>query len=307
MLGGILAILIGAFSGSGVVPSLTKVGVHFSAPLVFVFFRFLFATIIFSPFVIFSSKTKFFKKDYSRLLVLAFFLFVNVTFFTIGVSLTTVLMSQLLYLPTPIVVSILGHFFLHEKLNMHKIIGLIIALGGILFLLYQSIAKQSVFTFGTPLGNAIILIAMLGYSSWLLYSRHLSKKHTYSSYQTTFFTFLFITVYLLVLIPFQGSLVPSKISFIMPHGVFLAIFVALAYAIQYFFLHIGIKKTSAFTASIFQYVGPVFAGVISVPLLHEKLSTAFLIGGIVIMLGVFYATTFDYLANRKKKSLEMLQ
>ncbi len=303
MLGGIIATLIGAFSGSGIVPNITKIGLQFSAPLVFVFFRFLFATIIFLPFVIFSKKTKLFKKDYMRLSILALFLFVNVTFFTIGVNLTTVIMSQLLYLPTPIVVSILGHFFLHEKLNKHKITGLFIALCGVLFLVYQSITKQGeVLTFGTPLGNSIIIIAMFGYSGWVLYSRALSKKQVYSSYQTTFFTFLFISIYLLVFMPFQQMFVPSHNSFIVPKGILLATFVAAASAVQYFFLQIGIKKTSAFSASMFQYVGPVFAGLISVPLLHEKPSVLFLAGGLIIVSGVFYATTFDYLASKRLKN-----
>lgn len=301
MLAGLISIFIGAFSGSGIVPSLTKIGLGFSAPLVFVFFRFLLASILFLPIFIFSKKEKLGQKDYTRFAILALFLFTNVTFFTIGVNLTTVIMSQLLYLPTPIVVSIFGHFFLNEKLNTHKIIGLIIALGGVLFLIFQSVVNQKeTLTFGTPLGNGIILLAMFGYSGWVLYSRSLSKQHQYSSYQTTFFTFLFIALYLLILLPFQHSFVPSKIGFIEPRGIIFAVFVSLASIIQYFFLQIGIKKTSAFTASMFQYVGPVFAGIISVPLLHEKPSPLFLIGGIIIVLGVFYGTTFDYLASRNK-------
>jgi drug/metabolite transporter (DMT)-like permease len=75
----------------------------------------------------------------------------------------------------------------------------------------------------------------------------------------------------------------------------------MASVIQYFFLQLGIKKTSAFTASMFQYVGPVFAGLISVPLLHEKPSMLFLIGGLIIIFGVFYATTFDNLLKYLKK------
>lgn len=301
MLAGLFAIFLGAFSGSGIVPSLTKIGLQFSAPVFFVFFRFLFASILFLPIIIFSRKEKLEQKDYIRFTFLAFLLFVNVTFFTIGVNLTTVLMSQLLYLPTPIIVSILGHFFLNEKLNIHKMIGLLIALGGVLFLIIESaINQREILTFGTPLGNSIVLIAMLGYSGWVLYSRMLAKKHAYSSYQVTFFTFLFIALYLLILLPFSQNLAPSKIQAINFHGIIFAIFVSSASIIQYLFLQIGIKKTSAFTASMFQYVGPVFAGIISVPVLHEYPSPVFLIAGAIIICGVFYGTTFDYVKSKNK-------
>lgn len=301
MLGGLIATIIGSFSGSGIVPTITKIGLQFSAPLVFVFFRFLFATVIFLPVLFFTKRKKLSRNDYGKFAILAFFLFVNVTFFTIGVKLTTVIMSQLLYLPTPIVVSILGHFFLHEKLNRHKIFGLFIALCGVLFLMYQSLSKHSSLTFGTPLGNSIILIAMLGYSGWLLYSRSLAKRQLFNSYETTFFTFAFIALYLLLLLPFEQMLVPSVITWIMPKGVLFAGFVSLTSVFQYFFLQIGIKRTNAFTASMFQYVGPVFAGLISVPFLGEKPSGLFFIGGAIIVGGVFYATTYDFLTHKIKK------
>ncbi len=294
MLSGILALFIGAFSGSGFVPVVTKVGLQFAAPLVFVFFRFLFATLLFLPFLLFSHNKKLTKKDYTKFLILALLLFVNVTFFTIGVKYTTVIMSQMLYLPTPIVVVILAHFFLQERITKQKIVGLFIALCGVLFLLYQSAANQAVITFGTPLGNSIIIIAMLGYSGWVLYSRSLAKSQKYTTYQMTFYTFLFIALYLLVLLPFQKNLVPSQIMWTDPKGVIFAILVASISIIQYFFLQIGIKKTNAFTASLFQYVEPIFAGMVSIPLLHEKITVQFIIGGIIIFAGVFYATTFSY-------------
>lgn len=304
MIGGILALFLGGFAGSGGVPVITKLGLQFAAPLVFVFFRFFFASLFFLPFFILFKKKHLTKKDYLHLLIVAILLFGNVTFFTVGVQYTTVIMSQLLYLPTPIVVIVLSHFFLQERLTKNKIFGLGIALTGVLFLISQSITEQKGITFGTPVGNIIILLAMLSYSGWVLYSRYLLKSHEYTLIQMTFFTFVYIALYLLCLLPIQQLLVPSHVTGIDHKGILFAVGVAAVSIVQYFFVQMGIKKTNAFTVSLFQYVGPIFAGVISIPLLHEKVSSTFIIGGIFVMIGVFYATTLSYVRRLLKKDVE---
>lgn len=287
------------FAGSTIVPITTKIGLQFSAPLVFIFFRFLFATIIFFPFFYFSSKKqKLYKDDYKKFIIVSAFLFINVTFFTIGVQFTTALMSQILYMSTPIVVGIFGNWFLQEKLTREKIVGLFIAMCGVGFLLYQSIYKQTTLTFGTFLGNSIILIGVLGYSGWILYSRSIINSKKYNSSQVAFFTFFFITLYLTILLPFQQNIAASPVHFISSRGIIDAVYVSIGSIVLYFFMQLGIKKTSAFTASLFQYLGPFFTAAVSMPILHEKPTITLIIGGLLVVLGVFYATTYPYIRKR---------
>lgn len=305
MLEGLLAIFVAQLSGSTLVPVFTKIGLHYLPPITFVFFRFFFAAIIFFFFFLFNPKKKSSIKKYGHLLLLAGFLWTNVTLFTIGVQFTTVIMSQILYTATPIIVGILAHFFLNEKITHHKLIGLFIALLGVCFLLYQSAAKQDHITFGSPLGNILIIIGMLGYSGWVLYSRKLANKHEFTSSQTTFFTFIFIALYNFFLLPFQQYIVPNLHAAISFTGLMNTAIVAAGSAILYFFMQVGIKKTSAFTASLFQYLGPFFSGLVTVPLLHERISPLLIIGGLLILFGVFYATTlpvlYVYLSKRKHR------
>lgn len=293
MWSGIFSLFLGQLFGSTVVPIVTKIGLRFSPPLIFVFYRFLFAALLFLPFFLFAKKQKLNFYDYKRFSILSALLFINVTFFTIGIQFTTTLMSQVLYTLSPIVVGILGHIFLRERLTKQKITGLFIALTGVGFLLYQSATKQASLTFGTLLGNSMILAAMSGYSTWILYSRSLANSKRYSSVQITFLTFFFIAIYLLLLLPFQQKLAPSFIQTISFWGIIDALIVASGSIILYFFVQLGIKKTSAFTASLFQYVGPFLTASISIPLLHEKLTFQLVIGGILIIAGVFYATSFS--------------
>jgi len=48
--------------------------------------------------------------------------------------------------------------------------------------------------------------------------------------------------------------------------------------IQYLFLQIGVKKTNAFTASLFQYIAPFIAATATIPLLHERVTFHLIIG-----------------------------
>jgi drug/metabolite transporter (DMT)-like permease len=301
MLLGLLFLFIGQLAGSTVVPIATKIGLQFTSPLLFVFLRFLFASILFFPFFVFSKRKKLGFSDYKNIMILALLLFFNVSLFTVGIQFTTVLMSQILYGATPIVVGILAQIFLHETLTKEKIIGLAIALSGMCFLFYQSATQQEHLTFGTPLGNVIIIGAMLGYSGWVLYSRALQTSQKYTSSQLSFFTFIFIALYMLFMLPIDKYLSSSHMFVFSNYSLLYSILVGFGSVILYFFIQLGIKYTNAFTASLFQYIGPFLTGIFSTIILHEKVTSSLFFGGILIIGGVFYATSFNYVMRLIKK------
>jgi drug/metabolite transporter (DMT)-like permease len=296
MLEGLFILLFAQFAGS-VIPVSTKFGVQYFSPLFFVFLRFFVASLLLLPFFLLHKKQKLFHFDYLKIMLLSLFLFLNVTFFTIAIVHTTVLVSQLLYTATPVVVGILGHWFFGERLTKHKVIGLVIAASGVCFLLLQSASKQENLTFGTPFGNILILLGVLGYSGYLLYARTLGSSKKYTSVQLSFYTFVFIGLYLLLVNVLYGLIFPSPIflSSFSPVAFWSIVAVGVGNSISYGLLQLGIKKTDSFTASLFQYLGPFFAGILAIPLLHEKLSVELIIGGILIIAGVFYATSYDRL------------
>lgn len=301
MLEGLFILLIAQFAGSSIIPVSTKIGIAYFDPIMFVFLRFLVASILFFPFFFWSKRQKLTKKESARIMLLAFFLFCNVTLFTLGIPHTTVIMSQILYTATPVVVGVLGHLFFSESLTRHKIIGLIIALFGVGFLLLQSVSKQEHLTFGTPFGNVLILIAMLGYSSYLLYARRLANSKKYTSVQISFYTFTFIGLYLLLVNIVYLFIVPVSFHAVSSAGLLSVLAVASGNVISYALLQIGIKMTNSFTASLFQYLGPFLSGLVAIPLLHEKPTAELAVGGILIIAGVFYATSYDSLKRRLVK------
>src|SRR5882724_10315770 len=269
MLLGLLSLFIGQIFGNTVVPIGTKISAPFTGPLLFVFLRFFVSSI------------------------LLFFIF-----FTFGIAYTTVIMGTLIYSLTPILVGLGGHFFLDESLTRQKLIGLFIAFIGLLFLVSQSFSHYQQNAFGQPLGNMLICIAMLGYSYYIFHSRKVLHNKNHLPLQTTFWTFIFTTLFILVALLSGITMKAIMLKPLPSVGIIGFLVVGAGSLIQYLFLQIGVKKTNAFTASLFQYIAPFIAATATIPLLHERVTFHLIIGGLLILIGVFIATTYSELSNK---------
>lgn len=295
MLLGLLSLFIGQMFGNTVVPIGTKISAPFTGPLIFVFLRFVISTTILFLLFLFSQKKKIHTHDYKEFILLGFCLSINVILFTTGIAYTTVIMSTLIYSITPLLVGILGHFFLDETLDRRKIFGFFVAFIGLLFLVSQSLAHHQQNAFGQPLGNILIFIAMLGYSYYVFQSRRVLHKKEHFPIQTTFITFVVTTIIIFLVLVAGISTKYIVMKAIPTVGILGFLIVGTGSVAQYLFLQIGVKKTNAFIATLFQYVAPFIAASAAIPLLHEKITLQLIIGGLLVLMGVFIATTFGQL------------
>jgi drug/metabolite transporter (DMT)-like permease len=299
---GLLALFFSQICGGGITPESVKLGVKEIPPVTFTFLRFFLATILFLPFFLYFKKRNLYAFQYKHFFLLGFCLFINVALFAIGVQYTTVIMTQIIYVMTPVIVGVVGHIFLKETLTKEKLIGLSIALIGIFFLIYESSLKKQTLTLGTPFGNSMIFLAMMGYSGYILISRKLSKKYVSST--ITFFGFIIASILLFLLIPVElsnRSFLMNKVTIV---GIGSIIATALVGSILlYLLIQIGVKRTNALTVSLFSYLSPFFAAISSSFLFGERLTPLFLFGGLFIMGGVFYATTYTYLRRKRTKNV----
>lgn len=300
MLLGAISLLIGQIFGNSVVPIGTKIASPFTGPLIFVFLRFVVGLVLFLFILPFAQKRKITGSKYKDFALLGFLLMGNVLLFTFGISYTTVIMSTLIYSLTPLFVGVGGHFFLQESFDKQQLVGLVVSFAGLLFLLSQSLSGLQQNAFGQPLGNILICIAMVSYSFYIIYSRKVLHKNAHAPIQTTFLTFAFTTLFLLA-VGLIGMLFGKITIEPLPEQGIWGIFIVGGGSIaQYLFLQIGVKQTNAFTASLFQYTGPFIAAAIAIPLLHEQITAQLLMGGLLILIGVFVGTTYNQF---KKKFL----
>lgn len=296
---GLLAIFLSGAIGGAINSVAVKLGVREIPPITFTTLRFLLSTICFLPIYFSQKQTKLYKKDLFILCAMSLFFAANLVLFSIGVQYTSAIVSQTLYVLSPILVVTFAHFLIQEKFTRKKGIGLFIALVGVLFLIYQSTVKQSLLTFGTPLGNILIIIGVVCYSFYVVFSRKLI--HAYSPSIITLFNFILTTVLLAVFIPVELHFRPLILSKITIVGEISLVAMVFSSICTYFFLQIGIKRVSAFVGSLSLYISPFFAALTAVIIVGEKITLPFVLGGLLIASGVFYSTTFDQVKKYFKK------
>lgn len=286
-----LSQVFGAF-----LPTSVKIGVETFSPFTFTFFRFLLATLFFIPaFFLFSANKRHLGvKNMPQAFFLGACFICNVGLYSIAIQFTTVIMAQIIYVATPIVVGLLGYIFLHERFTRQQLAGLCIAIIGVSFLIMQSSIQNLTKTFGTLQGNMLMILAVIGYSSFIVYSKKLSQKFSWVS--VSFASFYSTS---LLLLPFMFFEMVTGHMLKQPVGVSgaVSLFVAAFFGsvVSYTLFQVAIVKTTAFTASIFQYLSPLLSGIVAVIFLGEKPTVSLILGGLLIVCGVFIATTAQYI------------
>ncbi len=255
-------------------------------PLTTLFLRFLIASFILLPFVIkerLQLNLKFFRSS----LILSLLSFFNVTLFIIGINFTTALSSSLLYLlPTPII-AILTHLRRkHETINPNQWAGLTLSLIGVTIILFRSFThpQEVINSIGTPLGNSLILAAVICYSLYLYLSQPLSRTYSPLLLTATNFT---VTTILSASLTLRGNTFHTFLS-LKPLTLILLLYVSTIFSIgMYLFYQWGIKHTSSYIAAATFPLGPLVTAALAVPILGERLTPHLLVGGITILTGVF--------------------
>lgn len=223
----------------------------------------------------------------------------NIIFFTLGIRYTSVIISQLLYVPTGLIVAVIGYLFLKEKLSKEQILGLLLSMTGISILSYGSFKTKDILSFGTPQGNILIGLAVLGTALFFTFSRKASQS--YSPLTLTFFNFLTTTLVAVLFVPIDLINHKFNISNISYSGIFgLLALVIFSSVIVYYLYQVVISRTSAFVASLILYLTIIIASGIGIIYFGEKLNLSFILSGALIIIGVFMATTYQHVKGKLK-------
>lgn len=296
MLLGIVALVMAGLIG-GATPVFIKLGTREIPPITLTTIRFIIAAIILLPFYLRQNSLNLSKADILELSKKSLFFSLNVGIFSIAIQFTTAIISQIFYTLVPIIVAVLSYYLLKERFTKNKIIGLIIAFLGISFLIQQSVMKEEILTFGTPLGNMLNLLAVFSWALYMVFSKNLTNK--YSPVTTSFFSFAQTVIILLFIVPFELTIRPVLTDHLTSTGMISVIGLGIfSSALMFFLLQFAIKKTTPFTTSFFQYLGPFSSALVAIPILGEKPTPALIMGGLLIIIGVFLATTYEQLKKR---------
>ncbi len=254
------------------------------SPYIVLLFRALIASLVYLIWII--SKKKYLKKieksDYIKLIILGLInIPINQFLFFIAISKTTAPNVSLAYSLTPIFVFIIAYIYLKEKITIKKMLGIAIAVIGTIILLSEKGLK---FTEDGIFGDILALIASL---SWALYT--IIGKQLIQKYNPIYITGLTMIIGFVLYLPIFFSLnIPIEWNNFTSNQwlelLFLGLFTsAIGYAIWYY----ALTKIDASKLSVYNNLQPALTAILSLIIFATPITLLFVIGGTLIMCGVF--------------------
>ena len=196
----------------------------------------------------------------------------------IAMQWTSASSATLIIASYPIITLLLETLIYKTKLSAVKVIGILIAIGGVVILSYvKAEARQK----NELLGIVLLIVAGI---AWAFYN-FLTKKvvNRYPSISLLFYQTLFGTLFMLPLSLFERAQwqAPTLMTFSMM--LFLGVFCSV---IAFLLYNLGLKKLSPSSVTSMLNLVPIFGVFFSWLLLGERVTLQKVIGGTIVILGV---------------------
>lgn len=267
------------------------------------FLRFALASIFLAPFFFSQTKkVKIDKVDLPKLILVGIFaITLNITFFFEGIKRTEVINASVLTLIIPILSVLLSWIFLKEKIYLINLLGIFVGLFGALVIIKIPEFFLGNFPTRELLGNLLIIFASVSWVFGAIVSRQILKK--YPSIVVTAIAFLVgtLTFFIPALKEYMQN--PIWVSSITILGFLGVTYMTLLSSISaYFLFEWGLSKTTVVVADLFQYIEPFVASFLAILILGEKITTPFIFGSLLIILGVYLGTLSKEVYHRHHKT-----
>jgi len=246
--------------------------------------RFLIACLVLILILFFQKKrfSKLHKKDIVPIFLLGFF---GVIVYHLGLNYGEQFISpaaaSLIIATVPVEIIILSTIFLKEKIGLKKLIGVIIALCGVVVISIWGKAGASIHIEYISAVLAVLIAAIMSALYTIAGKKLLTR---YSALSLTTYTMLLGS---LGLTPFiRGSLLDQILKMSMT-GWFSVIFLGVfSTVVGYGLWYIVLKIKSASEISIYLYAIPVLSTIISYFMFKEKITLMFILGGFLVIAGL---------------------
>lgn len=278
----LVVVILGALGGISI-----KTSLHSFTPYLFLTLRFSLALLTLLPFVRWKTAKSLFKTKALKLHAVSLLAVANVILFALGVQLTTIISTSVIYTLIPLMVGILTHLFFNKKFSKHEIIGVVVGLIGAVVVVLIPYFEGASSDIGSIEGNLLLLCAT---ASFALYTVLLGGLHSnYSKKDVTlalFINALLVQLVVLVVTFLSGApLLHSTPSTI--HIVGLLFSGIMSTAIWYLLYQRLVSRGGAVYASFVFYLNPIAGAIFGSLILNEKITPTLLIGGAITFLGVW--------------------
>lgn len=202
-----------------------------------------------------------------------------------GLEYITANLERLILFAYPTLVVIISALFLKKKITRDQGIAIVITYFGLILTLFEKVNISD--TKNIYIGAALIFGSALTYAIYLVGSGELLNRvgtWVFTSYSMVVSAFCVII---------HASLMPTKPLAEIPTivygmGLVIAVFCTI---LPSFMISYAIKLVGASQVSIIGSIGPVFTIFLSYSILQETLSAYQILGGIIILIGVFWISS----------------
>ena len=204
------------------------------------------------------------------------------TAFTFGVSLTSASNTGLVFATAPVWGLLLGFGLGLERPTLRGILGVALSISGIVVVFYQGFGSES----SSLAGDLLVLLAAVSVGSYTVFSMSILERHTplaVAAYPMVFA----IPAVLLVSVPYLPDVDPVNIG----AGVWAAVIFAAVFATAFTFAawQRGISRLGTNRVLVYQYLITLTGVVSGVVFFGESLGISKILGGAVILIGVYLA------------------
>jgi len=272
-------------------------------PMSLALLRFALASLFLAPFFLSQTKkVKIDKKDLPKLVAVGVFIItLNIAFFFEGIRRTTAIDASVLTLIIPILSVLIGWLYFKEKIYLVNLLGIGAAFLGAAVLIGLPQFFTGTYSTQMLLGNIFIVLASISWVAGAVISKKVLKK--YPSLIVTAIAFMVGTLAMLIPAGLEYLNNPSWPSQITILGLLGLTYMTLLSSISaYFLFEWGLAKTTITAADLFQYIEPFIATFLAVTILEERISSSFLIGSLLIAIGVFLGTLAKSIHRRHHKA-----
>ena len=210
---------------------------------------------------------------------------INQMLFFKGLDLTTPINAAIIMTINPVLVLLLSAFFLSERINFIKVIGVLLGLTGAFLLITQGhIHNIHLIDSSTSLGNLLVLINAASYGVYLILAKPLMQKYSPLTVIKWVFTFGFMMV-----LPFGWPEFQSAEWSEFHSGIWWRIaFVVLGTTFLAYLLNIfALREVSPAVVSTYIYLQPLLAGLFAILMGSDQLTGLMIFCALLIFAGVY--------------------
>jgi len=227
-------------------------------------------------------------KDWFSIIFLAI---VGITLHTLlqayGLLYTTAINTGWIVAIIPIFITIVARFYLGEPITIRKIGGIIFGFSGVFLVISKGVFSLSIFGFGSTFGDFLILISTLTWTAFTVGGRGFLSRFPPLAAITPIMIVGCLIIFPFTLLKWEWNLLFQLSLAAWMSILFLGIFCS---GLAYLFWYSALEKKDSSIVGMYLYLEPFVTLIGAYLLLNEEIKWITLMGGGMILLGVYLAT-----------------